>query len=60
MPTAKKQPAQTGAAAETLQARYKPLGLRAVVAATQCKPEVKCTDPRRERDLPPVLQSLYE
>lgn len=60
MPTAKKQPAQTGAAAETLQARYKPLGLRAVVAATQCKSEVKSTDPRRERDLPPVLQSLYE
>ncbi|WP_337181716.1 hypothetical protein [Shinella sp.] len=59
MSTAKKQPAQTGTA-ETLQQRYKPLGLRAVVAATQCKPEAKCEDPRRERDLPPVLQSLYE
>ena len=56
MPTAKKQPAQTGAAAETLQARYKPLGLRAVVAATQCKPETKSEDKRTLRVIPAVLQ----
>lgn len=60
MSTARKQPAQPAAANENLQERYKPLGLRAVVAATQCKPEVKTAEPRRERELPPVLQSLYE
>lgn len=60
MPTARKQQAQPVAANENLQERYKPLGLRAVVAATQCKPEQKAADPRRERDLPAVLQSLYE
>lgn len=60
MPTAKKQPQQPVAANETLQARYKPLGLRAVVAATQCKPEIKAAETRRKRDIPAVLQSLYE
>lgn len=60
MSTARKQPAQPAAANENLQERYKPLGLRAVVAATQCKPEVKTAEPRRECELPPVLQSLYE
>lgn len=47
-------------AKESLQARYKPIGLRAVAAATQCKPETKSEDKRRERDIPPVLQPLYE
>ena len=61
MSTAKKQPQQQPAAAnENLQARYKPLGLRAVVAATQCKPEIKAADTRRQRDIPAVLQSLYD
>ena len=60
MSTAKKQPVQPAAANENLQERYKPLGLRAVVAATQCKAEVKSVVPRRKRDLPAVLQSLYE
>lgn len=60
MSTAKKLPAKQGATNESLQARYKPLGLRAVVAATQCKPEVKTEDTRRERDIPAVLQPLYD
>ncbi|MFT4162768.1 hypothetical protein [Shinella sp.] len=60
MSIAKKKPAQPAAANANLQERYKPLGLRAVVAATQCKPEVKAVEARRDRDLPPVLQSLYE
>ncbi len=60
MTTARKQPAQPAAANQKLQERYKPLGLRAVVAATQCKPETKAIVPRRERKLPPVLRSLYE
>jgi hypothetical protein len=59
MSTARKQELQTTAANENLQARYKPLGLRAVVAATQCKPEIKAEDKRRERDIPAVLQ-LHE
>ena len=58
MSTARMQPAETVAANENLQERYKPLGLRAVVAAMQCKPEAKAADQRRE--LPAVLQSLYE
>ena len=60
MSTVKKQPAQHSAANENLQERYKPLGLRAVVAATQCKPEQKSAEPRRGRDIPAVLQSIYE
>ena len=60
MSIAMKQMAQHRAANENLQDRYKPVGIRAVVAATQCKPEVKSAEPRRERDLPAVLQSLYE
>lgn len=61
MSTAKKHPAQKPAAAnEALQARYKPLGLRAVVAATQCKPEAKAAQPRRERDIPAVLQPHFD
>lgn len=60
MSIAMKQLAQHRAANENLQERYKPLGIRAVVAATQCKPEQKAADPRRERELPAVLQSLYE
>lgn len=62
MSTAKKHPAQKPAAVanENLQARYKPIGLRAVVAATQCKPETKSEKPRRERDVPAVLQPLYD
>lgn len=42
---------------EDLQARYKPIGLRAVVAATQCRPEAKSTQ-TREHDIPAVLQAL--
>ena len=60
MSTAKTQPAPQGATKESLQTRYKPLGLRAVVAATQCKPEIKAADTRRQRDIPAVLQSLYD
>ena len=60
MSTVEKQPAQHSAANENLQERYKPLGLRAVVAATQCKPEVKSEDKRRTRDIPAVLQPLYD
>ena len=61
MSTAKKHQVQkTGAANENLQARYKPLGLRAVVAATRCKPEEKAEKPRQKRDIPVVLQPLYE
>lgn len=60
MSTAKKHEAQHHAANENLQSRYKPLGLRAVVAATQCKPEAKSDDKRRERDIPAVLQPLFD
>lgn len=61
MSTAKKHPLQkTIAANENLQERYKPLGLRAVVAATRCKPENKAEKPRQKRDIPVVLQPLYE
>lgn len=62
MSTAKKHPTHKPAAVanENLQARYKPIGLRAVVAATQCKPEAKAEKPRRERDIPAVLQSLFD
>ena len=56
MSTARKQELQTTAATENLQARYKPLGLRAVVAATQCKPETKSEDKRTLRVIPAVLQ----
>ena len=56
MSTARKQPPQNHAANENLQARYKPLGLRAVVAATQCKPETKSEDKRTLRVIPAVLQ----
>jgi hypothetical protein len=56
MSTARKHELQTTAANENLQARYKPLGLRAVVAATQCKPEQKAEDKRAKRDIPAVLQ----
>ncbi|MDX3927311.1 MAG: hypothetical protein QHC90_16095 [Shinella sp.] len=43
---------------EELEERYKPLGLRAVLAAaTQRKPE-KAESERRE--IPPVLQPLYD
>jgi hypothetical protein len=59
MSTARK-PAQP-AASETLQARYKPLGLPAVVAATRCKAEAKANDEQRTpREIPAVLQPLYE
>jgi len=57
MSTARK-PAQP-AASETLQARYKPLGLPAVVAATRCKAEAK-DEQRTPREIPAVLQPLYE
>lgn len=61
MSTAKKNPTQKPTVAnENLQARYKPIGLRAVVAATQCKPEAKTEKPRRERDIPAVLQPLFD
>lgn len=62
MSTAKKQETHKPAAVanENLQARYKPIGLRAVVAATQCKPEAKAEKPRRERDIPAVLQPLFD
>lgn len=60
MSTAKQQPAQRHAANENLQERYKPLGLRAVVAATQCKPGEKAPVVRRKRDIPAVLRPLYE
>lgn len=59
MSTVNKQPAQH-AANENLQERYKPLGLRAVVAATQCKPEIKAAEARRKCDIPAVLQPLYD
>ncbi|WP_411034989.1 hypothetical protein [Shinella sp. BYT-45] len=52
MSTARKQPVEHTDANEKLQERYKPLGLRAVVAATQCKPEKKAADTRRKRDIP--------
>ena len=59
MTTATK-PAQP-AANETLQARYKPLGLPAVVAATQCKADARTEDKQRSpREIPPVLQPLYD
>jgi hypothetical protein len=38
MPTARTAPVQKNESNEKLQERYKPLGLPAVVAATQCKP----------------------
>jgi hypothetical protein len=60
MSTARKQPPQNHAANENLQARYKPLGLPAVVAATRCKPEIKPADVRRKRDLPAVLQLHHD
>ena len=60
MSTETKLPAQSTETSPDLQARYKPLGLRAVVAATQCKPEVKSEDKRRTRDIPAVLQPLYD
>jgi hypothetical protein len=55
----KLQPSDTKAD-NSLQARYKPIGLRAVVAATRCKPEQKVEDKRRERDIPAVLQPLFD
>ncbi|MCJ8053474.1 hypothetical protein GB928_016555 [Shinella curvata] len=55
-----KKPADTTKARENLQARYKPIGLRAVVAATQCKPGTKAEKPRRERDIPAALQPLFD
>ena len=58
MSTERKPP--SAEAKESLQARYKPIGLRAVAAATQCKPETKSVDKRRERDIPAVLQPLYD
>jgi len=57
MSTVRKQPPQNDAASENLQARYKPLGLPAVVAATRCKPEAKT---EIKRDIPAVLQPLYD
>jgi hypothetical protein len=60
MSTARTETVQTTQASENLQERYKPLGLRAVVAATQCKPEQKSKDKGRERDIPAVLQPLYD
>ena len=60
MSTARTETVQTTEAKENLQKRYKPLGLRAVVAATQCKPEQKSKDKSRERDIPAVLQPLYD
>ncbi|MEW9615867.1 hypothetical protein AB3G45_18810 [Shinella sp. S4-D37] len=60
MSTARKQPLQDRAADEPLQARYKPLGLPAVVAATRCKPEAKTEVKRPKRDIPAVLQPLYD
>ncbi len=60
MSTAGKHPLQDRAANEPLHARYKPLGLPAVVAATRCKPEAKTEDKRPKRDIPAVLQPLYD
>lgn len=60
MSNERKQPVQDTATSEKLQERYKPLGLRAVVAATQCKPETKSEDKRGKRDIPAVLQPLYD
>jgi hypothetical protein len=60
MSNERKQPVQDAASSEKLQERYKPLGLRAVVAATQCKPETKSGDKRSKRDIPAVLQPLYD
>jgi hypothetical protein len=45
---------------EKLQERYKPLGLRAVAAAMQCKPAPAKADERRERDIPAVLRPIYD
>lgn len=45
--------------AVNLQARYKPIGLRAVVAATQCRSDAaKARKAPRKRDLPGVLQPI--
>lgn len=60
MSTVRKPPLQNPAANENLQARYKPLGLPAVVAATRCKPEAKTEVKRPKRDIPAVLQPLYD
>jgi hypothetical protein len=60
MPTARTAPVQKNESNEKLQERYKPLGLPAVVAATQCKPEKKAKDARQKRDIPAVLQPLYD
>jgi hypothetical protein len=60
MQNERKKPVETTQPRENLQARYKPIGLRAVAAATQCKPETKAEKSRRERDIPAVLQPLYD
>ena len=60
MSTVRKQPLQHAAANENLQARYKPLGLRAVVAAMQCKQDEKAKETPRKRDIPAVLQSHHD
>lgn len=60
MQSERKKPMQPAEIRENLQARYKPIGLRAVVAATQCKPEIKSEKTRRERDIPAVLQPLFD
>lgn len=44
-----------------LQARYKPIGLPAVVAATQCRSDAaKARKEHGKRDLPAVLQAFYD
>jgi len=60
MPTATTKQRPKGAApAENLQARYKPIGLRAVVAATQCRTDAeKAKKEPRKRDLPAVLHTF--
>ena len=62
MSIARKQKTEKPAApAENLQARYKPIGLRAVVAATQCRKDAdKARTERRERALPAGLHHLYD
>ena len=44
----------------TVIQRERWLGLRAVVAATQCKPEIKSADANGKRDIPAVLQALHD
>lgn len=60
MPTATtKQRPKNAAPAENLQAQYKPIGLRAVVAATQCRNDAeKAKKDAQKRDRPAVLHTF--